>query len=67
MAELLLLLLVLFSFNLNMCFLQKSGGGMTYVGQPGSERRPGFPRQKANGFCLWIIAETLASSPTIGP
>ena len=28
---------------------------MTYVGQPGSERRPGFPRQKANGFCHWIL------------
>ena len=50
-----IIIIIIILIQLEHVFLQLSGGEMTYVGQPGSERRPGFPRQKANGFCHWIL------------
>ena len=36
-------IIIIILIQLEHVFLQYSGGGMTYVGQPGSERRPVFP------------------------
>ena len=54
-GRIIIIIIIIILIQLEHVFLQYSGGGMTYVGQPASERRPGFPRQKANGFCHWIL------------